>query len=142
MRSMVNKAYSQIKDAGVVRLFRSYRDDYRDGEQCRDFIYVNDAVAMTLHLAESAGAAGLFNIGSGRSETWLDLASAVFAAMELEPKIEFIDMPVHMQAAYQYSTIADIRRLRETGYDQAVTPLAVSVRDYVTCYLSMAIDAN
>ena len=142
MRSMVNKAYSQIKDAGVVRLFRSYRDDYRDGEQCRDFIYVNDAVAMTLHLAESAGAAGLFNIGSGRSETWLDLASAVFAAMELEPKIEFIDMPVHMQAGYQYSTIADIRRLRETGYDQAVTPLAVSVRDYVTCYLSMAIDAN
>lgn len=149
MRSMVNKAYSQIMDTGVVRLFKSYRDDYRDGEQRRDFIYVSDAVAMTLHLAESARVAGLFNIGSGRAETWLDLARAVFAAMEREPRIEFIDMPMHMRAAYQYSTLADIRRLRESGYENAVTPLALSVRDYVTRYLATqtislppAIEAN
>jgi len=149
MRSMVNKAYSQIMDTGVVRLFRSYRDDYRDGEQCRDFIYVNDAVSMTLHLAESARAAGLFNVGSGRAETWLHLAQAVFAAIEREPRIEFIDMPMHMRAAYQYSTVADIRRLRESGYENAVIPLAPSVRDYVSRYLaperisrSPAIQAN
>lgn len=136
MRSMVNKAYHQIRETGVVRLFRSYRDDFRDGEQRRDFIYVNDAVAMTLHLAETPDAAGLFNIGSGRAETWLDLASAVFEAMNREPKIEFIEMPVEMRAAYQYSTVADIARLRSTGYDREIQPLADSVRDYVTRYLA------
>jgi ADP-L-glycero-D-manno-heptose 6-epimerase len=138
MRSMVNKAYWQIIDTGVVQLFRSYRDDFRDGEQRRDFIYVNDAVAMTLHLAESERSAGLFNIGSGRAETWIDLARAVFAAMDREPAIEFIDMPVNMRTAYQYSTLADITRLRESGYEQPVTPLAVSVRDYVSRYLTRA----
>lgn len=136
MRSMVNKAYHQIRETGVVRLFRSYRDDFRDGEQRRDFIYVNDAVAMTLHLAENPDAGGLFNIGSGRAETWLDLASAVFEAMNREPKIEFIEMPVEMRAAYQYSTVADIARLRSTGYDREIQPLADSVRDYVTRYLA------
>jgi ADP-L-glycero-D-manno-heptose 6-epimerase len=136
MRSMVNKAYHQIRETGVVRLFRSYRDDFRDGEQRRDFIYVNDAVAMTLHLAENPDAGGLFNIGSGRAETWLDLASEVFEAMNREPKIEFIEMPVEMRAAYQYSTVADIARLRSTGYDREIQPLADSVRDYVTRYLA------
>jgi ADP-L-glycero-D-manno-heptose 6-epimerase len=136
MRSMVNKAYHQIRETGVVRLFRSYRDDFRDGEQRRDFIYVNDAVSMTLHLAENPGAAGLFNIGSGRAETWLDLASAVFAAMKREPKIEFIEMPVEMRAAYQYSTVADIGRLRASGYDRKIQPLAESVNDYVMRYLA------
>lgn len=135
MRSMVNKAYHQIRETGVVKLFKSYRDDFRDGEQRRDFIYVNDAVAMTLHLAENPDAAGLFNIGSGRAETWLDLASAVFAAMGREPKIEFIEMPAEMRAAYQYSTVADIGRVRAAGYDREIQPLADSVRDYVTRYL-------
>lgn len=136
MRSMVNKAYHQIRETEVVRLFRSYRDDFRDGEQRRDFIYVNDAVAMTLHLAENPEASGLFNIGSGRAETWLDLASAVFAAMKREPRIEFIEMPVDMRAAYQYSTVADISRLRSAGYEREIQPLADSVRDYVTRYLA------
>lgn len=136
MRSMVNKAYHQIRETEVVRLFRSYRDDFRDGEQRRDFIYVNDAVAMTLHLAENPDASGLFNIGSGRAETWLDLASAVFAAMKREPRIEFIEMPVDMRAAYQYSTVADISRLRSAGYEREIQPLADSVRDYVTRYLA------
>lgn len=136
MRSMVNKAYHQIMDTGIVRLFRSYRDDFRDGEQRRDFIYVNDAVTMTLHLAETGSAVGLFNIGSGRAETWLELARAVFAAMNREPHIEFIEMPLEMRAAYQYSTVADIRRLRESGYDRPIAPLTDSVRDYVTRYLA------
>lgn len=136
MRSMVNKAYHQIRETEVVRLFRSYRDDFRDGEQRRDFIYVNDAVAMTLHLAENPDASGLFNIGSGRAETWLDLAGAVFAAMKREPRIEFIEMPVDMRAAYQYSTVADISRLRSAGYEREIQPLADSVRDYVTRYLA------
>lgn len=136
MRSMVLKAWEQINETGAVRLFRSYRDDFADGEQRRDFIYVNDAVAMTLHLAGSPEAAGLFNIGSGRAETWLDLARAVFAAVKRDPRIEFIEMPEEMRAAYQYYTLADIRRLKATGYDRDVTPLDEAVADYVKHYLS------
>jgi ADP-L-glycero-D-manno-heptose 6-epimerase len=135
MRSVANKAYSQIVSTGALRLFRSGREDYRDGEQKRDFIYVKDAAAMTLHLAASDDAAGLFNVGAGRAETWLDLANAVFAAMGREPNIEFIDMPPEIRAGYQYLTLADIGRLRASGYDHPITPLADAVRDYVTNYL-------
>jgi len=135
MRSLANKAYSQIQSTGALRLFRSEREDYRDGEQKRDFIYVKDAAAMTLHLAASGEAAGLFNVGAGRAETWLDLANAVFGAMGREPRIEFIDIPPEIRAGYQYLTLADIGRLRASGYDRPVTPLADAVRDYVTNYL-------
>ncbi|MDQ3081966.1 MAG: NAD-dependent epimerase/dehydratase family protein, partial [Gemmatimonadota bacterium] len=125
----------QVRDAGVIRLFRSHRDDYRDGEQERDFVYVKDAVAMTLAIAANDDATGLFNIGAGRSETWLDVARAIFAAMDREPVIEFIDMPVEMRSKYQYTTLADISRLRASGYDAPVTPLAEAVRDYIQGYL-------
>ncbi len=138
MRSMVNKAYAQIVETGFIRLFKSYRSDYRDGEQKRDFIYVKDAAAMTLHLAESDTAAGLFNVGAGRAETWLDLAHAVFAAMKRETRIEFVDMPEEMRAAYQYSTLADVGRLRASGYVNEVSSLTSAVRDYVSGYLMPA----
>ena len=138
MRSMVNKACAQIVETGVIRLFKSYRSDYRDGEQKRDFIYVKDAAAMTLHLAESDTAAGLFNVGAGRAETWIDLAHAVFAAMKREPTMEFVDMPEEMRAAYQYSTLADIGRLRASGYVNEVSSLTSAVRDYVSGYLMPA----
>ncbi len=136
MRSIVHKAYGQVCDTGVIRLFRSYRADYRDGEQKRDFIYVDDAVAMTLHLAEDDDATGLFNIGAGRADTWLDVARAVFAAIGRDPSIEFIDMPLEMRSKYQYLTLADISRLRTAGYDAPVTPLADAVRDYIQRYLA------
>ncbi len=131
MRSLVNKAFSQVKDTGVIRLFRSYRDEFPDGEQRRDFIYVNDAVAMTLHLADNTHANGLFNVGSGRAETWLELAHAVFAAMGREPSIEFIDMPEALREKYQYFTQADISRMRGAGYSSEITPLAAAVSSYV-----------
>lgn len=136
MRSLVSKAYTQVVDTGVIRLFRSYRDEYRHGEQKRDFIYVKDAAAMTLHLAATEHAAGLFNVGAGRAETWLDLANAVFAAMKREPAIEFIDMPEAMRAQYQYVTLAGIARLRASGYEAPVTPLVSAVHDYITGYLA------
>ena len=135
MRSLVNKAYRQVLDSGVIRLFRSYRPDYADGEQRRDFIYVKDAVAMTLHVAANPDANGLFNVGSGRAETWLELAQAVFLAMRVEPNIEFIDMPESIRDKYQYFTVADITRIRASGYDTAVTPLKDAVADYVNGYL-------
>ncbi len=136
MRSLVNKAYGQVLETGRVRLFRSHRPDYRDGEQRRDFLYVKDCVAMTLHLAAHPGASGLYNLGSGVASTWVELAGALFAAMGREPAVDFIDMPDGIRDKYQYHTQADIGRLRETGYEAAVTPLADAVRDYVTGYLA------
>lgn len=135
MRSVVRKAYEQIRDRGFVQLFRSYRPEYEDGKQERDFLYVKDAVRMVLHLALREDAAGLFNLGSGRTHTWLDLTGAVFRALGLEPQIEFIDMPEALRARYQYYTCADLGRLREAGYAEEPTPLVEAVDDYVNVYL-------
>lgn len=135
MRSLVCKAYEQIRDTGKMSLFKSYRPEYRDGEQERDFIYVKDAVAMTLHLAETKQANGLFNIGSGAARSWLDLAHALFAALDREPVIEFMEMPENIRSQYQYHTCADITRLRATGYEQPITSLEKAVEDYVRNYL-------
>jgi ADP-L-glycero-D-manno-heptose 6-epimerase len=135
MRSLVNKAYGQIAETGEIRLFRSYRADYADGEQKRDFLYVKDAVDMTLHIAATDGANGLFNVGSGEANTWIDLANAVFAALGKPANISFIDMPEDLRARYQYFTQADIARVRESGYTAPITPLADAVGDYVKNYL-------
>ena len=135
MRSLVNKAYAQVLETGTVRLFRSHRPDYRDGEQMRDFLYVKDCVAMTLHLAATPGAAGLYNLGSGVASTWLELAGALFATLGRKPAVEFIDMPEGIRDKYQYFTKAEVGKLREAGYAVPVTPLADAVRDYVAGYL-------
>ncbi len=135
MRSLVAKAYEQILETGKVRLFRSHRPDYRDGEQVRDFVYVKDAVAMTIHIAENPAANGLFNIGTGTPRTWIDLATALFRALDREPVIEFIDMPDHIRNQYQYHTCADVGRLRATGWNAPAMPLEEAVTDYVRNYL-------
>ena len=134
MRSVVQKAYEQIRESGSVRLFKSYRPEYRDGEQQRDFIYVKDAVEMTLHLAE-CGATGLFNVGTGTPHTWLELVRPIFHALELPERIEFVEMPQQLRGKYQYSTCARMARLRAAGYDRPLTPLADAVTDYVINYL-------
>ena len=132
MRSLVHKACQQIQAGGRVKLFRSHRPDYRDGEQKRDFLYIKDAVEMTLHFADTApAAAGLFNVGSGEAHTWLELVRPIFAALNLEPAIDFVDMPAVLREKYQYFTQADISKLRATGYSRPVTPLSEAVRDYV-----------
>jgi len=135
MRSVVHKSFAQVKNEGVIRLFKSHRKDFRDGEQKRDFLYVKDAVAMTLHLAATQKAGGLFNIGSGVARTWIDLANSVFAALDKKPKIEFIEMPEAIRGRYQYFTQADISRLRVAGYKAPVTLLEEAVKDYVCNYL-------
>ena len=135
MRSLVAKAYEQILETGKVRLFRSHRSDYKDGEQVRDFVYVKDAVAMTLHIADNPTANGLFNIGTGNPRTWVDLATALFTALGRKPDIEFIDMPDHIRNQYQYHTCADISRLKATGWKTGPTSLEDSVHDYVVNYL-------
>lgn len=135
MRSMVLKAFEQILTTGSVRLFKSYRPEFGDGEQLRDFLYVKDAVDITLHLADQRTAAGLFNVGSGQAQTWTQLATAVFDAMGQAPAIEFIEMPEELRGRYQYSTLATIDRLRATGYTREPTPLHDAVADYVRGYL-------
>jgi ADP-L-glycero-D-manno-heptose 6-epimerase len=135
MRSVVNKSFAQVMQAGVIRLFKSYRPEYADGEQQRDFLYVKDAVRMTVHLAENRQAAGIFNIGSGKAHSWNQLAAAIFSALDREPRIEYIEMPETIRDKYQYFTEAKIEKLRSAGYTQAITPLGEAVRDYVQNYL-------
>lgn len=135
MRSMVHKAWGQIQATGRVRLFKSARPDFGDGEQRRDFVYVRDAAAVVLHLLTHNEINGLFNCGQGKARTWNDLAAAVFAAMGRKPDIEYIDMPDALRDRYQYHTEADITRLRQAGYAAPMTSLEDGVADYVKNHL-------
>jgi len=135
MRSVVCKSYTEVLHTGVIQLFKSYRQQYRDGEQRRDFLYVKDAVAVTLHLAANRAANGIFNIGSGKARMWNDLARSVFAALGREPRIEYIEIPESIRDKYQYFTQADISKIRAAGYDRPITSLEDAVRDYVVNYL-------
>jgi ADP-L-glycero-D-manno-heptose 6-epimerase len=136
MRSVVAKAYEQITQRGVIELFKSYRPGVADGEQTRDFLYVKDAAAITAFLARTPHAGGIYNVGSGVERTWNDLAHAVFAALELPPRIEYVEMPEVLRGKYQYRTVATIDRLRAAGYAQPLTTLEDAVRDYVRGYLT------
>jgi len=135
MRSLVQKAYHQIAETGRIGLFRSDHPDYKDGEQMRDFLYVKDAVEMTLHLAASPIAGGLYNVGSGEANTWLRIANSLFAAMDKDPEIDFIDLPEHLVGKYQYYTCADTTQLQETGWNTPATSPEDAIRDYVVNYL-------
>jgi ADP-L-glycero-D-manno-heptose 6-epimerase len=138
MRSLVNKAYQQILATGRVQLFKSHKPEFKDGEQMRDFLYVKDAVEMTLHFAENPQgerANGLYNLGSGQANTWLALTRAIFTALDRAPQIEFIDMPEILRGKYQYYTKADVAKLRAADFTRGMTSLNEAVRDYVQTYL-------
>jgi ADP-L-glycero-D-manno-heptose 6-epimerase len=136
MRSVVQKSFHQISSSGEVSLFKSYKDGYADGEQKRDFIYVKDAVAVTLHFAGNRDRSGLFNCGTGTARTWKDLATAVFTAMGKKPNIKMIEMPVQLQGKYQYFTEAEMGKLRAAGYGRPFFTLEDGVKDYVQNYLA------
>ena len=135
MRSVVSKAYEQIASTGEMTLFKSYHPDYGDGEQMRDFLYVKDAVLMTIWLAESTRANGLFNLGNGQARTWLDLGHSIFSALGTDSNIRFIEMPEILRDKYQYFTEAKIDKLRHAGYTNELFALEDAVKDYVTQYL-------
>ena len=135
MRSVVLRAFEQITETGKLKLFRSYRPEYADGEQMRDFLYVKDAVDMVLFLFRNPRATGLYNIGSGRAETWNALAAAAFEALGKPVEIEYIDMPEHLRDRYQYYTKAEMGKLKALGYDREATSLRDSVIDYIRNYL-------
>jgi ADP-L-glycero-D-manno-heptose 6-epimerase len=136
MRSVVHKSFGQIGEGdGTVKLFKSHRPDYKDGEQMRDFLYVKDAVDVTLWLLENRNVGGVFNCGTGVARTWKDLVTAVYSAMGKPPQIEYIPIPEHLQGKYQYYTQADPAKLRSAGYAKPFTTLEDGVRDYVMTYL-------
>lgn len=140
MRSLVNKAYRQIVEEGSIRLFKSHRPDYRDGEQKRDFVYVEDAVAVTLYFFDNRQISGIFNCGTGRARTWIDLAKSLFTAMNRPPQIEFIEMPESIRDKYQYFTEARVSKLRSSGYVKPFQSIEQGVEKYVRDYLTQLKD--
>lgn len=135
MRSVVVKSFEQVRDTGKIKLFKSYRPEYKDGEQMRDFLYVKDAVDMVLAIMDDKNVNGIFNIGSGRAETWNALANAVFSAMGKTPVIEYVEMPEHLKDKYQYYTKAAMDKYQNHCGQKECRPLEESVKDYVVNYL-------
>jgi ADP-L-glycero-D-manno-heptose 6-epimerase len=135
MRSVINKAFPGVRDTAKMFLFKSYRDGYGDGEQHRDFIYIKDAVAMTLFFLDASQVQGIFNIGTGCARSWNDVAHALFNAAGVRGTIEYIPMPETLRDKYQYYTCADMRKFYSTGCTHGCMSLEDAVYDYVTNYL-------
>ncbi len=135
MASVIFHAFHQISETGKVRLFRSHNPEFKDGEQLRDFVYVKDVVDVILFLMENKPESGLYNLGTGKARTFVDLANATFAALDLKPVIEFIDTPEDIRDKYQYFTEANMSKLINVGYDKPFTLLEDGVGDYVGNYL-------
>ncbi len=135
MRSVVHKAFEQIRDTAKVRLFKSRHKDYKDGEQKRDFVYIKDAVDMTLFFMDNKDKNGLYNVGSGKARTWNDLVTALFNAVGKPVNIEYIDLPDHLADKYQYFTEAKLDKIKKAGYTNQISSLEEGVTDYVKNYL-------
>jgi ADP-L-glycero-D-manno-heptose 6-epimerase len=135
MASVVFHAFNQIQATGGMKLFRSHRDDYADGEQLRDFVYVRDVVDVCHWLMHHRKDSGLYNLGSGQARSFLDLTRATFDALNTEHNIGFIDTPEDIRDTYQYFTEADLSKLRSIGYATPMTPLEEGVGEYVQQYL-------
>jgi ADP-L-glycero-D-manno-heptose 6-epimerase len=135
MRSVVNKCYHQIKETGKAGLFKSANPEYKDGEQRRDFLYVKDAVEMTLYFMQNKIVSGIYNIGTGVANSFNEFVKPVFKALGKKENIEYFEMPDILKEKYQYFTQADISKLRNTGYDKKITPIDEAVTDYVKDYL-------
>lgn len=142
MASVIFHAFNQIKSTGVVKLFKSHRTEFKDGEQLRDFIYVKDLVAVIEWMMQAmlsnewnTSKNGLYNLGTGKARSFYDLAANTFIAQGLIPNIEFIDMPLDIRDKYQYFTEANMAKLRAAGYDKPFSTLEEGVQDYVANYL-------
>ena len=136
MMSLVAKRFDEAKGGKPVRLFKSHRDGIADGEQKRDFIYVDDAVAVIRWLLETPSVSGIFNAGTGKAGSFRDLVAAMFRALGRAPDIEYIDMPPTIRDQYQYFTQAKVENLRRAGYNAGFTPLEEGVTKYVTSFLN------
>ena len=135
MASVVFHAFEQIKATGTVKLFRSHNENFKDGEQLRDFVYVKDIVNVISFLMKYRPDSGLYNVGSGKARSFIDLVSAVFNTLHKEKKINFIDTPEDIRDKYQYFTEAKMDKLKEAGYNIPFTSLEEGVSDYISNYL-------
>ncbi|MFK5854732.1 MAG: ADP-glyceromanno-heptose 6-epimerase [Bacteroidota bacterium] len=136
MASVILHAFGQINNTAQVKLFKSHKPEYKDGEQLRDFIYVLDVVDVIFFLMRNKPESGIYNLGTGKARTFVDLAIATFTALQLDPKIEFIDTPEDIRDKYQYFTEAKMEKLRDAGYKKAFTSLEAGINDYVVNYLA------
>ncbi len=134
--SVACKLYPQVIAGAAAKLFKSHDPDYEDGGQLRDFIYVGDCVSVMLWLYDHPEVSGLFNVGTGKARSFKDLAEAVFKAVDMKPKIQYIDMPQELRGKYQYFTEANMTKLRAVGYDKPFTELEEGVRQYVQDYMA------
>ncbi len=137
MASVIFHSFNQIKSTGKVKLFRSHRPDFKDGQQLRDFIYVEDVAKVCYWLMEHTITSGLYNLGTGKARTFEDLVKATFAGIGKEPAIEYIDIPEDIRDKYQYFTEADMSKLRNAGYRDSFCTLEEGVGDYVKNFLSL-----
>lgn len=135
MRSVVLKKFLEIRETGVAKLFKSYRNEYRHGEQKRDFIYIKDAVDMTLFLYQNPSINGIFNIGTGIARSFNEVVMSIFKILSKEVKIQYIEMPDAIRDSYQYFTKADISKIRNSGYRKKILPLQEAIEDYIKNYL-------
>ncbi|WP_372370865.1 ADP-glyceromanno-heptose 6-epimerase [Candidatus Uabimicrobium sp. HlEnr_7] len=135
MASLAYKAFDQIKKNGTLKLFKSHKTGYNDGEQLRDFIYIKDCANVVLWFLENEKCNGIFNVGTGKARTWNDLAQAIFKSMNLEKKIEYINMPMSLRNQYQYFTEANMEKLHSVGYKETFFSLEEGIRDYYDNYL-------
>lgn len=135
MASVIFHAFKQISEKGKIKLFRSHNPDYKDGEQKRDFIYVKDLIDVCVFLMHHRKDSGIYNLGSGRARTFLDLAKSVFKALNKKEEIEFIDTPADIRDKYQYFTEADMTKLKSIGYKTPFSALEDGIQDYVKNYL-------
>lgn len=135
MRSLVTKSYEAAAKGEPVTLFRSHHPDYPDGGQMRDFVYVADCVDVMLWLRDRPEVSGIFNLGSGRAQSWLDLMGALYDAVGREMRVDWIDTPEHLRDRYQYFTEAEMGKLRGVGYDRRFRSVEEGVGDYVERFL-------
>ncbi len=135
MASVIFHSFNQIKSSGKVKLFRSHKPEYKDGEQLRDFVYVKDVVDICYWLMNEKPASGLYNLGTGKARTFKDLVTAIFKSLDKEPVIEFIDTPPDIRDKYQYFTEADMNKLRDVGYKEDFYSLEEGVETYVKNFL-------
>ncbi len=135
MRSLICKAYYQIEEIGKIRLFKSYKPEYKDGEQVRDFVYIKDCTEVLWWFLNTASVNGIYNLGTGKARTWNELAKAIFASLGMQPNIEYVDMPEQLRSAYQYRTEASIQKLLNAGCPVQFRSLEDAVKDYVQNYL-------
>lgn len=135
MRSVVASKFETARDDGLIELFKSNEDKYKDGEQMRDFVYVKDAVAATLWFMDNPQVNGVFNIGTGQARTFNDLAKAMLKALKKSPNIKYIDMSEHLSKQYQNYTQADMSKMKAAGFTAPATSLDAAVADYVENFL-------